>query len=483
MPPFPHFLVPRFLVVLLALSPVSAPDSQAALQKAAALVQQGRLEEADQQARIALADPETRAGAYSVLGTIRLRQNRLDESAAMLQKAIQLEPRLVGARLSLAQVYSLQGKPALAPPLFRKVLEIDPGNTTARLGLARDQMASGNKAAAAEMTRQWLALGEVGQASSIEFALVLLKGGAVTDGITVLERAKATTPPSYELAFNLGSAYLLHDDLDKALDAYEGALSLAPESTDALQQAAALAERQGQLERSLSYWIRLKKLQPDAAATLFGFGRVCLKMDLLEDAEPALAKAASLEPDNPKYQYALAAAKVGKRQFDAAQQVLETLVVKQPRDPQLQYALGSVLYLQGRLPEAADHLRESTRLQPDQVASNYYLALVARDQGNDAEAIDILQRLLERHPDHAPSCEALGGLLVGAQRYEEAEVQLRKAVGLNAASVKAHYQLGLLLSRMGKKEEADAELALSKSLRKGDEENSRLQLRLLEGEP
>ena len=122
MPLLPHFLISRFLASLLALSPGPAPDSQAALQKAAALVQQGRLEEADQQAQIALADPQTRAGAYSVLGTIRLRQKRLDESAAMLQKAIQLEPRLVGARLSLAQVYSLQGKPALARPLLTKVL-------------------------------------------------------------------------------------------------------------------------------------------------------------------------------------------------------------------------------------------------------------------------------------------------------------------------------------------------------------------------
>jgi Flp pilus assembly protein TadD len=108
---------------------------------------------------------------------------------------------------------------------------------------------------------------------------------------------------------------------------------------------------------------------------------------------------------------------------------------------------------------------------------------VARDQGNDAEAIGLLQKLVERHPDHAASCEALGGLLMGAQRYDEAEVQLRQAVSLNPSSVKAHYQLGLLLSRMGRKEEADAQLALSKSLRKDDEENSRLQLRLLEGGP
>src|SRR5205807_7577670 len=46
-------------------------DSRQALQKAANLVQEGRLEEADQQAHLALSDPDTRAAACSVLGTIR----------------------------------------------------------------------------------------------------------------------------------------------------------------------------------------------------------------------------------------------------------------------------------------------------------------------------------------------------------------------------------------------------------------------------
>ncbi len=48
--------------------------------------------------------------------------------------------------------------------------------------------------------------------------------------------------------------------------------------------------------------------------------------------------------------------------------------------------------------------------------------------------------------------------------------------------VKANYQLGLLLARIGRKDEADKQLALAKSLREEDEATSRLQLRLLEPE-
>jgi tetratricopeptide (TPR) repeat protein len=316
----------------------------------------------------------------------------------------------------------------------------------------------------------------------LTLALLLIDERLIPEAIDVLERARRSTPPSFELAFNLGGAYLVSGDLAQALHAYDVALGLKPDSVPALRQAAAIAEKRGELERSLSYWIRARKIAADDPEVLLGFGRVCLKMDLLEDAEPALAKAAALKPGEPTYQYALAAAKVGKRQFETAEQLISALVQQKPNDAQLEYALGSILYIQGRLPEASAHLRASLRLQPQQLASNYYLGLVARDQGNDTDAIKLLERVRQQYPNHAPSAEALGSLLMSAQRYAEAESQLRAAVRLDPQSVKANYQLGLLLARMGRKEEADKQLALSKTLRQEDEATSRLQLRLLEPE-
>ena len=138
--------------------------------------------------------------------------------------------------------------------------------------------------------------------------------------------------------------------------------------------------------------------------------------------------------------------------------------------------------MQWLLPDAAARLSESLRLDAEQLASPYYLALVARDQGRDAEAIERLERVLAKYPDHAASCEALGGLLMNARRYDEAERLLRKAVLLNPKSVKGNYQLGLLLARTGRKEEADQQLAMAKTLREEDDKTSRLQLRLLDPE-
>ena len=478
------------------------------------LVQEGRLDEASQQAQLALADPDTRAVAYAILGGIRVQQKHLAAGVSLLQKAIQLEPRLVGARLTLGQAYTLQGKGELALRQYEQVLELDPSNAAARLALARSETEKGrydrslsiarpaldafkaspeglsilavdflktaDRAAVAELAPYWSRLVDPPPLLTSQFALLLSESGALTEAIDLLERAKQNGAPSYDLAFTLGGAYLLHGNPARALENYDAALSIQPDSVPALRQAAGIAERQGELERALSLWMRARKLVPNDPVILLGFGRVCLKMDLLEDAEPALTEAARLKPGDVSYQYTLAVAKVGKRQYEAAQALLEPLVVQQPEDPQLQYALGSVLYVQGRLDEASARLKESVRLQPDQLGSPYYLALVARDQGRDNEALEMLEALVSRHPDHAPSREVLGGLLMGAQRYSEAEIHLRTAIRLNPKSVKANYQLGLVLTRMGRKKEADDQLALTRSLREEDEKSSRLQLRLMD---
>jgi tetratricopeptide (TPR) repeat protein len=440
-------------------TPAGHVDGRDALQRAAVLVQQGRLDEAEQHARAALSDPGIAAVAYSVLGTIRFQQERLAESVTFLQKALALEPGLPGAQRSLA---ALKQSPE---GLFV---------------LAADFIRTGNRPAAAALTTEWMRLDEVPHEWSAKFGSLLAKEGIVHEAVAVLERASRSGARSYELAFNLAGAYLLNKEPARALEQYDVALGLERDSIPALRQAGAIAEQEGELERSLSYWLRARKLEPANPEILLGFGRVCLRMDLLEDAEPALTQAATLRPDDPAYQYTLAAAKVGKRQFEAAQRLIEQLVQKRPDDAQLQYALGSILYIQGHLPEAAARLRESVRLHPEQLASHYYLALVARDLGKDAEAIEMFERLLRRHPDHAASSEALGGLLMAARRYPEAEANLRHAIRLNPKSVKANYQLGLLLARMGRKEEADKQLELAKSLRQEDEAASRLQLRLLD---
>src|SRR5204862_4472502 len=128
------------------------------------------------------------------------------------------------------------------------------------LVLAADFLQTGDRTAAANLEKDWNRLTDPPQTWCIKFALLLAEGGVVPEAIDILERAKQAGPPSYELAFNLAGAYLLNKDLPRALEYYDVALGLNPQAVPALRQAAGIAEGQGELERSLSYWVLAKKI-------------------------------------------------------------------------------------------------------------------------------------------------------------------------------------------------------------------------------
>ena len=88
-------------------------------------------------------------------------------------------------------------------------------------------------------------------------------------------------------------------------------------------------------------------------------------------------------------------------------------------------------------------------------------------------------RVLERDPNYAPAYETLGGILLKQQKYDQAKNALEKAIALNPDSVKAHYQLGMLLGRMGRQEDASKELAIVQQLNEAESKKEGMRLRIL----
>jgi len=479
------------------------------------LLSQGDLQGAEQEARLAEADPLTRAVAWATLGAIRLQQKNLDESTKYLQKAIQDNPELLGARLTLGQVYALQGKPDLARQMFRQVLERDPNNAAARMNLAQLEAAAGNyksslailepvsaslrgspdglllllvdnvglgrKDAARELVSDWLALaGEIPAPLAIEFADLLAKNGLASEAVNVLEKAKGAGSPSFELTFALGGAYLAKGDTKRASDYYEQALSLNQGCILCLRLIAKIAEREGETEKALSYLIKAKLAEPDNPDVLFDFGRVCLERNLFRDGIPALEKAVQLRPDNEHYLYVLATGYGMKLRFKESLEIFHRLLAKKPQDPILNYAVGSVLYIEGDdLDGAEKYLRESIRLQPAQLAAYYYLGMVVFKKGDQDQAAAIFQDLLRRYPDHLPSLEQFGTILVKQKKYEEAQQVLEQVLRLDPDSRVGHYQYSLLLARLGKREESSKHMKVAQQLEEERKKATKMELYLL----
>ena len=490
-------------LVLLALPAQSASTPADYLQRSVQLMQQGDLASAEAQARLALGDPSSKPVALALLGSIRLQQGNHDEGTEFLESAILEDPNLVGARLNLAQAYAFLGKHARAEALFREALAQAPDNANARIGLVGLLAQSGNHrealdlvrpveghlrvspdgllllaecysgvgglAAARSLVDDWNRLAAVPRDWSVKFALALSRGGLNSSAIEVLEGVKREGLANFEVTFNLAGLYLLESDLGKASENYELAVRFDDQSVPALKQVAAIAEKQGELEKALSFLIRAKLEAPEDADLLLSFGTVALRLELIADATKALEKALELRPAHKSTRYWLGTARGSARQYDAALELYRGILAEHPDDSQMQYAVGSVYYLMVAFEDAIRHLNESRRLEPDQLLSPYYLAMIAQKQGRNEDAIEMFQEIIQAHPNHALSYEGLAVSQFKIRHYEDARQNLETAIRMNPQSARANYQLGQLLVRMGLRDEAKQQLAIAKELREEEE--------------
>jgi tetratricopeptide (TPR) repeat protein len=501
-----------WLTIVFALA-ASAQTSH--IETATQLLNNGDTERAEAEARKALQIPSTRALALAMLGTIRLQQGQVEESIKFLTQALALNPKMIGARTTLGNAYAFSNQPDLAAKSFRQVLDVYPGNFNARFDLfkleasrqdfqqsldvatpilpqllvsdeglvvlATDYAALGKKKELEDVVAYWHKLPEPSDESALDFASTLLVYGMKPEAIAVLEdqEKRVQSHPQIDTTLRLANAFLTLGLVDHAERNAQRALSQKPDCTACYRMLAQIAEHQGDSEKALSYFVRAKQLAPQDPEVLFEFGRVCLERNLLDDALPALSKAVELRPDNDAYVYTLGSANVGKQHLADALQLFQQLLKKHPQDASLMYAIGAVYYLESKFTEAESLLKQSLATQPDQTGAAYYLALTYDAMGDDERAVPTFQNLLKRNPQHAPSYVKLGGILVRQHQYEEAQRDLEEAVSLDPNSVEAHYQLGVVLRRVGKSAESETQFAESRRLETEQAAQRDLHLRLL----
>jgi tetratricopeptide (TPR) repeat protein len=485
------------------------------IEVAARLLSQGQLDKAETEARQALGNSTTRALALAMLGTIRLQEGKYGESTSFLTQALALNPDLVGARTSLGNAYLMQGKLDLARRAFQEAVRLDPGNFNSRFELAKveaalhnyrqsldvagpilarlresddgilllvtDYGSLGKKEELRDLVGAWQQLTAPSDESSLEFGNVLTMFGMALEAKQVFEaeETKIAAHPSPTLAFKLGKSYLSLGVLDRAEQNFQYALELNPACAACEQSLAEIAERQGNSEKALAYLVKAKQRDSENPEILFEFGKVCLQRNLLDDALPALAKAAALKPDRDPYVYVLASANVAQGNLSKAASLFTRLLQKHPHDPVLKYAIGAVNYMQGKYAEAESSLKQSLQAQPDQVAASYYLGLTYDALGQDDMAVKVFRDLLRSHPEHAPSYVKRGSILLRQHHYDEAQQDLDRAILLDPGSVQGHYQLGVLLRRLGRTAESDDQFAESRKLEAERSSQTDLKLRLL----
>jgi tetratricopeptide (TPR) repeat protein len=222
------------------------------------------------------------------------------------------------------------------------------------------------------------------------------------------------------------------------------------------------------------------------------------------EAAAEFEKAIALAPGNEQYPFELAQLYFYQQDFASAVRVLEAAQKRFPNSAQIELALGVGYYGQRRFDDTVKAFLRTIDLAPDVSQPYMFLgkildhagarlpevtakfvawekanpnnaeapllhakALLARPGENPAvekQAEELLNKSIELNAYSAEPYFELGCLMDQEHNYPRAAELLKKSVDLDVTNAAAHYRLARVYQRLGRKEEAAAEMAMHAKL-------------------
>jgi len=290
-------------------------------------------------------------------------------------------------------------------------------------------------------------------------------------GVLRAQRAPAQSTDELTAKVKAGYRQLAHGLHDEALKSFESVLRADLHNMEARKgevkaavAAALQAKRAGDNDGALVYLVRARKYLPDDPELLFDFGVQADKMHLYMDAEEALNKSLELRPGDAQTIYALGHVELDEGRMPEAEKHLREYLKLRPDDASAHYGLGKLLHMLARNEEAEAELSRSIELQPQQTESYYELGEIELNLQDNEEAAALFQKVLRRNPKHGGALTGMGIVAYRKREYATAESYLQSAVQAAPDYSPAHFHHGMVLERLGRKEQAEKELAAAKSL-------------------
>ena len=210
--------------------------------------------------------------------------------------------------------------------------------------------------------------------------------------------------------------------------------------------------------------------QAPAAADRERLGRSYESAGDLEKAAAEYEQAIQLRPYEEAYYFEAARVRLLGQQFDAAVRILERGCKVFDKSAQLQLALGVAYYGERRFGDAAGAFIRTIDLAPEVEQPYIFLSKMLE------QTADRLPQILQRFEGWAaanpnnPRAQFVyaKGLLAKEADAQKAEQLLRASIRLKGDQWESHYELGTLLERGRKFQEAAAELERSEALNPKD---------------
>ncbi|GAA3765989.1 tetratricopeptide repeat protein [Terriglobus aquaticus] len=358
----------------------------------------------------------------------------LKEALPYLQCAHRLAPRDADISGNLAVALIKSGAPGEAVTLLTEASSQQPDNPVLMIHLAQAQMEAANASAAAK-------------AYSAGARLMQQQGVAVDD----------------DLRHDWAVALLTANDPGQALTV----LHAAPdqESSAPLQELLGEAEEQSHhFESAAQHFKRAAELDP-SEANLYSYATELMRHWTFPAAIQVLTYAAQRYPSSERMRTALGVAYYGNADYEKAVPVFADLLGKDPNSSTAADLLGrSCSALGGAQQEGCTSLRRFAEAHPANAEASLFAGVAILHQPADKQdavaAEALLRNAVRVNPKLADAWYQLAVLQQSRNDWAGSADLLHRALQQRPDYPEAHYRLARALSHLGKRDEAQQEIAL-----------------------
>jgi tetratricopeptide (TPR) repeat protein len=355
------------------------------------------------------------------------------------EQALAQDPDNLRIALELAETLRAMGDPEAAENLLARFVRSFPDRPEPRQALVLAYLQSGKTSEALTQAKRAVDLDPENLDGHLCLGSALRAAGRPADAVPEFERGTRRSPPDPRALHGLALAYSELGD-PRTEDTFQKAVEAAPKNLVARLDFVRYLWQVRNFERGNQEMDRILRIAPASSKLRVEYGANLTQQGRLPEAITQLKKAWA----------------DGDREYEAA------------------FFLGVALGQRqvGRFEEAGRWLRQAIAIDPRRQEAHASLGQLFLVQQKPREAITEFELADSLQPDSAEIHLDLGSAYEAAKILDKAEGAYRKALQLDPTLAKAHYMLGTLLARIGRREEAAEQIAVYQTAFQKEQESA-----------
>jgi tetratricopeptide (TPR) repeat protein len=277
----------------------TAEDRLTALRNAVALLQQGRLEEAEQICSAVLAADSEHCDALHLSGIIKHQQGRLVDALHLIGAALKAKPSSVDVLTNYGVILDALSRHEEALASFDRVLTLRDGDAVLHYNRGNALKGLGRNIEALASYDRALALAPGLAPAHYNRGGLLAALERNEEALTSLDQALAANPDNVLALNNRGAVLFRLKRYAESVACYDKALALRPDYAEARSNRGAALTEIGRCEEALDDFAHALRLKPDSVDAFYNRGNALLALARVEDALRSYADALALAPRDP----------------------------------------------------------------------------------------------------------------------------------------------------------------------------------------